>query len=58
MRIWPNGDKDYAEWNLNKRNGCGKVEWANGNSCWGEYKDGNREGYGTWQSASGDKYIG
>jgi hypothetical protein len=32
IRIWADGDKDYGEWHLNKRNGCGKVELANGES--------------------------
>ncbi len=58
MRIRTNGDKDYGEYHLNNRHGCGKVEWANGNSWWGEFKDGKKEGYGTFEWANGERYIG
>jgi hypothetical protein len=58
MRIWSDGDKDYGEWHLNNRHGCGKVEKASGDSYWGGFKDGKMEGYGTWEWANGERYIG
>jgi hypothetical protein len=58
IRIWLDGEKDYAQWRLNNKHGVGKVEWADGDSYWGEFKDGNYEGYGTWEGANGDRYIG
>ena len=58
IRIWSNGDKDYAQWHLNNRHGVGKGETASGKSYWGEYKDNKWEGYGTWEGANGDRYIG
>jgi hypothetical protein len=41
------GQKDIAEYHLNKLHGCVKTEYASGGKYWGEFKDGNREGYGT-----------
>ena len=58
IRIWSNGEKDYAQWHLDNRHGVGKVEYASGNSHWGEFKDGKKEGYGTLEGANGDRYIG
>jgi hypothetical protein len=58
IRIFTNGYKDYGEWHLNNRHGCGKVEKASGDSYWGGFKDGKMEGYGTWEWANGDRYIG
>jgi hypothetical protein len=58
IKTWKDGQKDIAEFHLNKLHGCAKVEYANGNSYWGEFKDGNAEGYGTFEGASGDRYIG
>ena len=58
IRIWLDGDKDYAEYHLNNRHGVGKVEHADGDSCWGEFKDNKREGYGTYEGDTGDRYIG
>jgi MORN repeat len=58
MRIWSDGYKEYAEWHLNKPQGCIKMELANGNSYWGEFKDGKCEGYGTWEVPNGNRYIG
>ncbi len=40
IRIWSNGEKDYAQLHLNNMHGVGKVEWPDGDSWWGEYKDG------------------
>jgi hypothetical protein len=54
----PSGDKDIAEYHLNKLHGCGKVEYADGSKDWGEYKDVKREGYGTFEAANGHRYIG
>jgi hypothetical protein len=48
----------YAEYHLNKCNGCGKGELANGNRYWGEYKDNKMEGYGTFEWVDGRRYIG
>jgi hypothetical protein len=58
IRIWSDGDKDYAEYHLNNIHGCGKVEYVGVGSYWGEYKDGKREGYGTYEWASGSRYFG
>jgi hypothetical protein len=58
MKIFTDGEKDYGEYHLNNRHGCGKEEGADGNSYWGEYKDGKGEGYGTYEGADGDRYIG
>ncbi len=58
IRIWSNGDKDYGEWHLNNRHGCGKVERASGDSYRGEFKDDKGEGYGTVEGANGNRYIG
>jgi hypothetical protein len=52
------GQKDIAEYHLDKSNGCGKGEWVSGNKYWGESKDGKMEGYGTFEWASGKRYIG
>jgi hypothetical protein len=52
------GQKDIAEYHLNNRHGCVKVEFGGGNSYWGEYKDGKGEGYGTKEWAHGDRYTG
>ncbi len=54
----PSGQKDIAEYHLDKCNGCGKTEFADGNRYWGEYKDSNKEGYGTFEWADGSRYIG
>jgi hypothetical protein len=50
--------KLIAEYHLNNRHGCVKVEFGGGNSYWGEYKDHKREGYGTFEWADGRRYIG
>jgi len=52
------GQKDIAEYHLDKLHGCGKGEYADGNSYWGEYQDGKKEGYGTFEWANGVRYIG
>ena len=52
------GQKDIAEYDLNKLHGCGKSEFADGGRYWGEYKDDNKEGYGTYEWPSGSRYIG
>ena len=36
----PSGQKDIAEYHLNKLHGCGKTEFADGGRYWGEFKDG------------------
>ncbi len=58
IRINTDGYKDYGEWHLNNRHGCGKAEGADGASWWGEVKDNKYEGYGTMEVANGDRYIG
>ena len=58
MRIFTDGYKDYGEWHLNKRHGCGKVEWADGKSYWGDFKDDKKEGYASWEGANGYIYNG
>ncbi len=58
IRIFTDGEKDYGEWHLNNRHGCGKVEFASGGSHWGEFKDGYYEGYGTFKRFNGDRFIG
>ena len=52
------GQKEIAEYHLNKCNGCAKVEYADDSSYWGEFKGGKKEGYGTWEGPNGDRYIG
>jgi hypothetical protein len=52
------GQKDIAEYHLDKLHGCGKEEYADGGKYWGEFKDGKEEGYGTNEWASGNRYIG
>jgi hypothetical protein len=58
IKTFTDGQKDIAEYHLDKFNGCGKTELASGGKYWGELKDGNREGYGTREWAKGDRYIG
>jgi hypothetical protein len=58
ITTFTSGQKNIAQYHLNKLHGCAKLEWANDHSCWGECKDGNVEGYGTREGASGDRYIG
>ncbi len=36
----PSGQKDIAEYHLDKLHGCAKLEDASGDSYWGEYKGG------------------
>jgi MORN repeat len=54
ITILTSGQKDIAEYHLEKLHGCGKLEFASGNSYWGECKDNDREGYGTFEYANGD----
>ena len=56
--IFTDGQKDIAEYHLNKLHGCGKTEFADGDRYWGEFKDGKMEGYGTYEWADGRRYIG
>jgi hypothetical protein len=58
ISITPSGQKNIAEYHLNKCNGCAKVEYADGHSYWGEYKDGKQEGNGNEEWGNGDRYIG
>ncbi len=52
------GQKDSAEYHLDKLHGCAKLEFADGGSYWGEFKDHNKEGYGTYEWANGERYMG
>ena len=54
----PSGQKDIAEYHLDKCNGCGKGEFTSGDCYWGGLKDHKAEGYGTFEWANGDRYIG
>jgi hypothetical protein len=58
ITTFTDGQKDIAEYHLDKCNGCVKTEFANGNKFWGEYKDDKKEGYGIFEWANGDRYIG
>jgi hypothetical protein len=52
------GGKKIAEYHLNNKHGCAKVEYAIRASYWGEYKEDKREGYGTEEWPNGNRYFG
>jgi hypothetical protein len=58
IKIFTDGQKNIAEYHLDKLHGCVKVEYASGDTYWGEFKDHKKEGYGTYEWAIGDRYIG